>query len=331
MMQENDDSALSHMGRRPQDTGTAGDLWAITAYFNPLRFRRRLANYRIFRERLNVPLVTVELAFGGQFDLRDEDADIFVRLRDGDILWQKERLLNVALQSLPQSCAKVAWLDCDVIFGAPDWAGEASRLLDRSAIVHLFSRANYLSSGWTPRTNFTDEVEMVRPSCTFSIASGAPVAACIGHLNETRDGTSANGLGWAARREILDKHGLFDGCIVGGGDRAIVCAAHRCFDELMARHYMNDRQRDYYMAWAEPYAGAVRGEIGFLDGEIFHLWHGDMRERRSRGRHAGLRPFAFDPFSDIAIGADGCWRWKSEKPDMHDYVRDYFSARREDG
>jgi hypothetical protein len=331
MVQEKDDSALSHTGHRPRDAGAAGDFWAITAYFNPLRFKRRLANYRVFRERLNAPLVAVELAFGGQFELRDGDADILVRLHEGDILWQKERLLNVALQSLPQNCTKVAWLDCDVVFGAPGWAGEASRLLDRSAIAHLYSRANYLSSGWTAGRNLTGDVETVRPSCTSAIASGASVAACIGHLSETREGTPANGLAWAARREILDRHGFFDGCIVGGGDRAIVCAAYRCFDELMARHYMNDRQRDYYMAWAEPYAGAVRGEIDILDGEIFHLWHGDMRERRSRGRHAGLRQFGFDPFSDIVIGGGGGWLWNSEKSDMHDYVRGYFSARREDG
>ncbi len=111
----------------------------------------------------------------------------------------------------------------------------------------------------------------------------------------------------------------------------MTCAANRCFDQLMARHYMNARQRDYYMDWAKPYADAVRGEVRHLDGEIFHLWHGDIRGRRTRGRHAGLAKFAFDPLNDIAIGAGGCWRWNSEKPDMHDYVRDYFSARREDG
>ena len=44
-------------------------LWAITCYFNPTGYRRRLQNYRAFRERLNVPLVTVEQSFSGQFSL----------------------------------------------------------------------------------------------------------------------------------------------------------------------------------------------------------------------------------------------------------------------
>jgi hypothetical protein len=72
-------------------------LWAITSYFNPMSYQRRRANYRLFRERLNVPLVTVELAYGRDFELSDGDADILVQLRARDILWQKERLLNLAL------------------------------------------------------------------------------------------------------------------------------------------------------------------------------------------------------------------------------------------
>ena len=90
-------------------------LSAITCYFNPVGYRRRLENYRIFRQRLKAPLVTVELSFGGGFHLSSQDADILVQLRSPSILWQKERLLNVALKS-PGRCNKVAWLDCDILF-----------------------------------------------------------------------------------------------------------------------------------------------------------------------------------------------------------------------
>ncbi len=31
------------------------ELWAITCYFNPIGYRRKLANYRLFRHRLSVP------------------------------------------------------------------------------------------------------------------------------------------------------------------------------------------------------------------------------------------------------------------------------------
>jgi len=91
-------------------------LWGITCYFNPVGYRRRLDNYRIFRQRLKVPLVAVELSFDKKFQLASADADILVQLHGSAVLWQKERLLNVALKSLPQVCDKVAWLDCDIVF-----------------------------------------------------------------------------------------------------------------------------------------------------------------------------------------------------------------------
>ena len=46
-------------------------LWAITSFFNPAGYKSRLTNYRLFRSRLDVPLVAVELSFTGEFELRD--------------------------------------------------------------------------------------------------------------------------------------------------------------------------------------------------------------------------------------------------------------------
>jgi hypothetical protein len=68
-----------------------GSLWVVTSFFNPAGYRRKLANFRRFRERLGTPLVAVELGFGGRFSLDRRDADILVRVQDGDVLWQKER------------------------------------------------------------------------------------------------------------------------------------------------------------------------------------------------------------------------------------------------
>ncbi len=310
----------------------ADGLWVITSYFNPLRYKRQLLNFNIFREYLNAPLVAVELAYGGSdFELREKDAEILVHLRGDTVLWQKERLLNVAMQALPKSCRNVAWLDCDVIFSAPDWARSANLLLDRFPMVQLFKRVHYLSPHWTPGEDCTREVEFTRPSAAYSISSGASAASCIGHSFDTRIGTSATGFAWAARRDLLDQHGFFDASILGGGDRAMACAAYHCFDELIKRHYMNQRQQDRYLSWAEPFYKSVRAEIGYLDCELFHLWHGDVFNRQTRGRHEGLQRFQFDPFTDIALDENGYWRWNSNKQEMHAYVSKYFSSRREDG
>lgn len=75
----------------------ASDLWVITCYFNPLRYRRRLANFRIFRENLRAPLIAVELAYGPEFELESDDAEVLIQTHCKDVMWQKERLLNVGL------------------------------------------------------------------------------------------------------------------------------------------------------------------------------------------------------------------------------------------
>jgi hypothetical protein len=108
-------------------------------------------------------------------------------------------------------------------------------------------------------------------------------------------------------------------------------AAKHCFGEVIKCHYMNRRQQDRYTAWAKPFYETVRAEVGYLEGCLFHLWHGDVRDRQARARHEGLQRFQFDPFIEIAIDTNRCWRWNTDKQEMHDYIRGYFLSRREDG
>jgi hypothetical protein len=143
--------------------------------------------------------------------------------------------------------------------------------------------------------------------------------------------TNSKGIAWAARRDFLEAFGFYDACVVGNGDRAMVGAYFGCFEEVADSLRMNDRQKRHYLGWARPVFEAVRAEAGFIDGDVFHLWHGDLAARRWGARHLAFARFAFDPFADIALDSGGCWRWNSHKPAMHEYVRSYFLRRREDG
>ena len=306
----------------------AESLWAITSYFNPMRYQRRRANYRIFRERLNVPLVAVELAYGPEFELTESDADILIQLRGRDVMWQKERLLNLALSALPSSCRKVIWTDCDIIVEADDWSARVNRLLDRFMLVQAFSCAHHLSPHWKPGETRTP-VMFTQPSAVSAIASGNDAASLLAQPVPSGSGSTNKGLAWAAHRELLDEAGFYDACIVGGGDLAMVSAVYGCFDVAMRN--MNERQKEHYLAWARPRHEMFGAEAGFLDCSVFHLWHGDIDHRRYRERHEALRRHEFDPFEDIAHDENGGWRWNSNKPELHEDVRAYFAARKEDG
>jgi len=120
-------------------------MWAITSYFNPAGYRRKHENYLAFRRALEVPLVAVELVYGSDPELSENDAEILIRISGRDVLWQKERLLNVALEAVPSSTNAVAWLDCDVLFERPDWASRTEESLRDHVLVQPFSEVFEMS------------------------------------------------------------------------------------------------------------------------------------------------------------------------------------------
>lgn len=306
-------------------------LWAVTCYFNPARYRRKLDNFRVFRGHLTAPLVCVELSFGDDFALGPGDAETVIQLRGGSVLWQKERLLNIALAALPASCEAVAWVDCDVIFERSDWPDLARRALRDRPLVQLFeTRCNLARTAGIDPIDLR-QVESQALSLGYKLASGTATPDDVRRSDAPLTLASTAGVAWAARRDLLARHGLYDACILGTADRVIASAAIGRFDYGRDVILMNDRQFTHYRAWGEPFSGAVQGKVGYIEGRAYHLWHGALEDRRYHERHEGLRRHGFDPATDIVLDVSGCWRWSSDKPDMHAYVRTYFESRDEDG
>ena len=216
----------------------SGNLWAITCYFNPVGYRRRLENYRIFRQRLEVPLVTVELSSGEDFQLGSGDADILVQLRSPAVLWQKERLLNLAVESLPDSCDIVAWLDCDILLENDDWVERARRALDEFALFGLlFQERNELLLDFLLSKPSSWKASRKADSVVYQLASGEILAeACL--PGGVPRGSTA-GLAWASRRDLVNEHGLYDACIIGSGNIAILSAALGVSDQFAQAVAMN--------------------------------------------------------------------------------------------
>ena len=310
--------------------GERDRLWAITSYYNPVGYRGRRENYTRFRQKLGVPLVAVELAYGDAFELQDGDADILIRLRGRDVMWQKERLLNIALAAVPPGCRKVAWIDADVIFARDDWAAAASDLLDRWPMAQLFNHVHYMPRGLSPEQFTPERAELNRQSVTFAAQGGPDPVAMLDAASPFFVGAYATGMAWAARRDLLDEHGFYDGCIVGSGDRAMIAAAWGGFDHVLSQFAMGDAYAGHFLDWAKRFREAVGGRVASLEGDVFHLWHGALGKRANIARHRELNRFGYDPTVDLALTPDSTWRWNSDKPAMHDFLRSYFANRRED-
>ena len=307
-------------------------LHVVTCLFNPCGYRRLAENHRRFAAGMaaaGVPLTTVELSYDGAFAVPGS-----LRLRGNPAehaLWQKERLLNVGIDSLPAEVDKVAWVDADLLFLNPGWAAEAERALDDFAVCQLFGGAHV--------TDAAGRVVSARGSLAKRLAEGGPVT--------WRDHP---GFAWACRRDLLagpraEGGGLYDRHVVGGGDRAMA-------DAWLGRPSPDGPQKQApawwadYLAWAAVHAERAGGRIGFVPGDVVHLYHGGKAGRKYTARVPFLVDHDYDPAADLELddrpggdgepGSAGLWRWKNgpagavRKPAMRRAVRKYFETRDDD-
>ena len=297
-------------------------LFAVTCYFNPVRYRSRRVNYDVFRQNLGQPLITVELSYDGEFELKPGDATQLIQVRATDVMFQKERLLNLALDALPAACDEVAWIDCDVLL--PDgWARRASEALRTYRLVHLFERHFNFHQDGVGKTQFGTSV--ARKFLTGEMTLEHFSAHAPPLLKTTWGGA------WAAPRELLDTHRFYDPCVAGSGDVALFSAAAGGFDRPLFAMRMNQEWHRHFLAWAKPFHEAIGGRITYLEGDMHHLWHGETKNRIYIERYPQLQKFQFNPDEDLALTPEGCWRWNSNKVEMQEWIANYFGNRREDG
>lgn len=306
----------------------AHDLWAISCFFDPVDSVQRKRNYRLFRESLSLPLAVVELAFDAPFFLGKGDAEILIQVRGGSRLWQKERLLNMALHSLPEECQAVAWVDADLLFPDPAWSDNVLAALELHPVLQPFSEVRHL----VPQSeNAMGECLGTNGSIASAICAGGRFGQIVSDTINREFGRAACGHAWAARRRVLAQFGLYDGCIVGGGDTAFAGAAFGEPQAVVRAHHMGPHQARRYAEWAKSASGIIGGNVGFVPGTVSHLWHGELFDRRGSERHLGLSSLGFDPYGDLTPHPSGAWSFAEERPDLAEYVERYFVDRKEDG
>jgi hypothetical protein len=279
-------------------------LAAITCHFNPIEYDNIVRNYWMFREDLQgADLFTIELSFTDKFEIEDA---IQIQARPDQVMWQKERLLNMLIQKLPPEYDKVAWLDGDVLFQNPNWAELTEKKLDEFPLVQLFEFAYDTDSN----------LDLVKK--TPGIIRGG--------LNPTE---AKPGYAWAARREVLEKVPLLDTHIMGGADTMMFYAAMGMFNTFMLTR-TNIEWRRSYLRWAAKFYQMIRGKMGYVEGDITHLYHGTYADRQYVERWMILSRNRYNPEEDIQCDKDTVWEWASDKPDLHKEVAQYFEERKED-
>lgn len=306
------------------------DTWVITCYSNPLGFRTRRLNFRVFADTLRKQhgrLLVVEMTGpDGSFELDDRDFDV-IRLRGNGFIWQKERMLNIALSHLPAECRKVVWIDADVLFENPAWLEETSAALQHDVVVQPFDSCVRLPVGHMHFQGETQEDTGIVPSFAACFHSNPTLA-----VTERFRGHGHTGFAWAARRDFLDDCGFYDACITGSGDHLMAhvfagTLSSRCIpamlgeDNPFARHFAD---------WASATHRKCEGRLGLVPGRLLHLWHGSVANRRYAQKNQELGGLGFDPMRDIRLDANGVWEWDQASVELREWSEQCFRTRDED-
>jgi hypothetical protein len=235
-------------------------------------------------------------------------------------MWQKERLLNIALGALPRDCRFVAWVDCDLLFQNPLWWREAAEVLNEFGIVQLFEGMVRLQRGSLVVTDSDSRSLSFMGGLRESVSRNMP--ARLGHP----------GFAWAARREVLEAcGGFYDACIVGGADRVMAHAWFGDYHAEIVESIALGMIEPHYLRWAQLAHQVVRGSVSLVTGDVLHLWHGESSNRRYFERHQPIADLGFDPTQDLLVNSYGCWEWAGAKPELQEWMTSYFEERREDG
>lgn len=294
---------------------TEDSVAVIACYFNPVGWLSLRHNYQRFvahmRER-KVNLFCAEVAFPGQ-SFPSKSAFIQISATDQNVLWQKERLFNLIVEKLPAQFDKIAFVDADILFFDPTWMKRSRETLREKVAVQPFSRVYKLDNQGRVEAAFK------------SVGAGGEDYV----LEEHRPGRlwSSPGVAWVVHRTVFP---LYDRAIDGAGDSLMI---HAWTGQKTSTAYASRgfHERAFFDVWADGAFKKVRGRIGDISGECFHLYHGKASNRGYNERSGILRAERYDPACHVYEDRNGLLAWTAEAPlHLKQELANYFKSRQED-
>lgn len=287
-------------------------LAILTTYFNPKNYINLKNNYLEFYKGIKnkSDLFTIELSFDGNFFIENENT-IRIKGNSDNILWQKERLLNILLDKIPKEYTNIAWVDCDIIFENENWIVDCNEKLKNYEVVQLYEYAN--------RLNEFGDVELVSKGIIKRISEI--------NLIDLNLSKGIPGFAWAIRRETIDKIKFLDTQVIGGGD-SLMCYSFLGEKNGFVSNQMNSEWFDHYHRWFKLTNRIVNKSVNFVPGNITHLYHGKMQNRKYNDRYKILTEYNFNPSIDLVKDDNELWKFKNK--DISDRLKIYFDSRNED-
>jgi hypothetical protein len=142
----------------------------------------------------------------------------------------------------------------------------------------------------------------------------------FGSQKENYDMHGHVGFAWGAKREVLEKVPLYDKALIGGADHII---AHAAVGEIpcscIRKTFTEDI--DNVEAWMKKFHSVCNNNIGYVNGDLYHIWHGDIEKRDYYNRVKKFTPISKSIQHRDTNG------FYTTNPTVDTQVREYFVTR----
>ena len=307
-------------------------LFLIVPYYNYNNSKVSKRNLdELFRSEFDerIKIVFVEGLLPGQKPTLDYEDVVFKHYTFPVVhkLWIQHNLINLALRSLP-SWEYAIWLDRDIRFRDVDWADKVlNKFKSGIDLFQPFSECVFLGE---------DNLPSVDEASVFfnQEEDGDKNFKIISYCKSLKENIPSDkktvyrhpGQTWCISRKFFERvGGIFDVGILGAND-LIMCSFLN--PNFIKSTKLNFYSRLFEKAYFSKYLKFSNVDFDYLDGLIFHKWHGDTKKRLYYSRYEILiedSDFVLD--LDICYSKEGVIMLTDRGLRILPKIEKYFSSR----
>jgi len=305
---------------------TDSEAIIISCFFNPQNSPYRIKAFNTWYETIkHLNHSIIECVIGDAQPQLNENENI-KRVYTKNLLWHKETLLNNIITNLPKKYKYIFWIDADVIFTNLNWLVDGVNTLKYGYnIIQPFEYCVHLEKDELKPSFQMDYIRTLHLPNTEnnkvwrSFSANFATSQLWKHTDYSSHGHV--GFAWGAKREILEQVPLYDKALIGGGDHIIAHAAagqinHNCIEKSFTDN-LNEINE-----WSEKFYNVVKGKIGFVKGDLYHIWHGDILKRQYLKR---VKDFTSKTKQIVDRDKNGLFITPNKEDDT--YMKNYFKER----
>jgi hypothetical protein len=323
----------SLFGGKPTRYVNHSEAVLITCFYNPKNSQARLDAFnKFYHSIMHLNHRIIECVMPGRRPQLPNHPNI-TRITTESNLWHKEQLLNRIVADLPTQYKYVFWVDADVLFTNMNWMADGvKQLQDGKELVQLFEYCFHMEKGESvPSEAVLAQRYDVHDNRRFDKIvprrAWRGYAANYVHMNgnynsQNYDVRGHVGFAWGARRAVLRAVPLFDRALIGGADGIIAYAGTGQLEQVDNIKDMFAPMLQEVYAWGRRWNGVVQGRVGYVKGDLYHIWHGAITDRQYYKR---IKDFA--PANARITTRDKSGLYVADSPRARQYVDDYYTRR----